>query len=112
MFGSNPVLGILIGAAVTAIMQSSSASVGILQMLAASGGVVTAASAVYISLGSNIGSCCTAMLSSLGAPRNAKRAAVIHLSFNVIGAVDVYKRQIISLTIDFILFNCREKGDL
>ncbi|RZT00970.1 Na/Pi cotransporter family protein [Cuneatibacter caecimuris] len=87
MFGSNPVLGILIGAAVTAIMQSSSASVGILQMLAASGGVVTAASAVYISLGSNIGSCCTAMLSSLGAPRNAKRAAVIHLSFNVIGAV-------------------------
>ena len=87
LFGSNPFLGIAIGALVTGIMQSSSASVGILQTLAATGGVVTASSAIYISLGSNIGSCFTALLSSIGAPRNAKRAAVIHLSFNMIGAV-------------------------
>lgn len=87
LFGSNPFLGIAIGALVTGIMQSSSASVGILQTLAATGGVVTASSAIYISLGSNIGSCFTALLSSIGAPRNAKRAAVIHLSFNCIGAV-------------------------
>jgi len=87
LFGSNPFLGIIIGAVVTGIMQSSSASVGVLQTLAATGGVVTTSSAVYISLGSNIGSCFTALLSSMGAPRNAKRAAVIHLSFNVIGAI-------------------------
>lgn len=87
LFGSNPFLGVLIGAVVTGIMQSSSASVGILQALAATGGVVTTSSAVYISLGSNIGSCFTALLSSMGAPRNAKRAAVIHLSFNVIGTI-------------------------
>lgn len=87
LFGSNPVLGILIGVIVTAIMQSSSASVGVLQTLAAAGGVVTASSAMYISLGSNIGSCCTALLSSLGESRNAKRAAVIHLTFNILGTV-------------------------
>lgn len=87
VLGGNPILGIGIGAIVTAVMQSSSASVGILQTLAATGGVVTTSAAVYISLGSNIGSCVTALLSSLGAPRNAKRAAVIHLSFNVLGAV-------------------------
>lgn len=87
LFGSNPILGIAIGMIVTAIMQSSSAAVGVLQTLAAAGGVVTASSAMYISLGSNIGSCCTALLSSLGESRNAKRAAVIHLTFNVLGAV-------------------------
>ena len=87
LFGSNPFLGIAIGAIVTAIMQSSSAAVGVLQTLASAGGVVTASSAMYISLGSNIGSCCTALLSSMGESRNAKRAAVIHLSFNLIGAV-------------------------
>ncbi len=87
LFGGNPFLGIAIGAIVTAIMQSSSASVGILQTLAATGGVVTASSAIYISLGSNIGSCVTALLSSMGAPRNAKRAAAIHLTFNVVGAI-------------------------
>ncbi len=87
LFGSNPFLGIAIGAIVTGLMQSSSASVGILQTLAATGGVVTTGSAIYISLGSNIGSCFTALLSSIGAPRNAKRAAVIHLSFNCIGAI-------------------------
>lgn len=87
LFGNNPILGIAIGVIVTGIMQSSSASVGILQTLAATGGVVTTSAAVYISLGSNIGSCFTALLSSLGAPRNAKRAAAIHLSFNAIGTV-------------------------
>ena len=86
LFGSNPILGILIGALVTALMQSSSASVGILQMLASSGSAVTTASAIYISLGSNIGSCVTALLSCVGTSRVAKRAAVMHLSFNVIGA--------------------------
>ncbi len=85
--GNNPILGILVGVIVTAIMQSSSASVGILQTLAATGGAVTFSSAVFISLGSNIGSCCTALLSSLGAPRNAKRTAVIHLTFNTIGVI-------------------------
>ena len=87
LFGSNPILGILIGMVVTGIMQSSSASVGILQTLASTGAFVTASSAIYISLGSNIGSCFTALLSSIGTPRNAKRAAVIHLSFNVIGTI-------------------------
>lgn len=86
LFGSNPILGVLIGLLVTALMQSSSASVGVLQTLSSTG-VVTATAAIYISLGSNIGSCFTAILSSIGSPRNAKRAAVIHLSFNVIGTI-------------------------
>lgn len=85
LFGSNPLLGIGIGILVTAIMQSSSASVGVLQTLAAMGGLVTTSSAVYIGLGANIGSCVTALLSSIGATRNAKRAAMIHLTFNIIG---------------------------
>lgn len=86
VLGKNPVLGILTGAAVTAIIQSSSASVGILQTLALNG-VVSWNSAIYITLGQNIGTCVTALLSSAGANRTAKRAAVIHLLFNVIGAV-------------------------
>ena len=86
ILGGNPVLGILTGLAVTALIQSSSASVGILQTLAQNG-VVTWSSAVYITLGQNIGTCVTALLSSLGAQRTAKRAAVIHLLFNVMGAV-------------------------
>lgn len=86
ILGGNPILGILTGLIVTAIIQSSSASVGILQTLAANG-VVTWNSAIYITLGQNIGTCVTALLSSLGAQRTAKRAAVIHLLFNVIGAV-------------------------
>lgn len=84
--GANPILGILIGAIVTAVIQSSSASVGILQTLALNG-MVTWNSAVYIMLGQNIGTCVTALLSSAGAQKNAKRAAVIHLLFNVTGAV-------------------------
>lgn len=84
--GKNPILGILVGAAVTAIIQSSSASVGILQTLAANG-VVTWNSAIFITLGQNIGTCVTALISSAGANKTAKRAAVIHLLFNTIGAV-------------------------
>lgn len=86
LLGKNPLLGILAGAAVTALIQSSSASVGILQTLAANG-VVTWNSAVYITLGQNIGTCVTALLSSVGANKTAKRAAVIHFLFNTIGAV-------------------------
>lgn len=86
VLGGNPVLGILVGAVVTALIQSSTASVGILQTLAMSG-IVTVNAAVYITLGQNIGSCLTALLSSTGASRNAKRASVIHLTFNVIGAI-------------------------
>lgn len=86
VLGSNPILGILTGLVVTAIIQSSSASVGILQTLAANG-VVNWSSAIFITLGQNIGTCVTALLSSLGAHKTAKRAAVIHLLFNVMGAV-------------------------
>ncbi len=84
--GHNPLLGILSGVVVTALLQSSSVSIGILQMLAGSGLVMTNA-AIFITLGENIGTCVTALLSALGGNRNAKRAAVMHLSFNVIGAV-------------------------
>ena len=86
VLGSNPNLGILVGAVVTAIIQSSSASVGILQTLAMRG-IVNWRSAIFITLGQNIGTCITAILSSAGANKTAKRAAVIHLSFNVMGAV-------------------------
>ena len=83
---SNPILGILAGLVLTAIVQSSSASVGILQALTVTGAISYGA-AIPIVMGQNIGTCVTAMLSSLGANRNGKRAAVIHLSFNVIGVV-------------------------
>ncbi|MEE1312878.1 MAG: Na/Pi cotransporter family protein [Lachnospiraceae bacterium] len=86
ILGGNPVLGILTGAVVTAIIQSSSASVGILQTLAMNG-IVTWRSAIFITLGQNIGTCVTALLSSVGANKTAKRAAVIHLMFNVMGAI-------------------------
>ena len=86
VLGSNPLLGILVGAVVTGILQSSSASVGILQTLAMNG-VVNWNAAVFITLGQNIGTCVTALLSSLGANKTAKRAAVIHLLFNVLGAI-------------------------
>lgn len=85
-FGRNPFLGILAGAVVTAIIQSSSASVGILQSLAAAG-LVPFNAAVYIIMGQNIGTCVTAILSSIGAKKTAKTAAVMHLLFNVIGTV-------------------------
>ena len=82
----NPVLGVLVGAALTGIIQSSSASVGILQALSATGAVSYSA-AIPIIMGQNIGTCVTALISSFGTNKNAKRAAVIHLSFNVIGTV-------------------------
>lgn len=82
--GEHPFLGILVGAAVTAIIQSSSASVGILQTLAMQMSLGWGA-VIYITLGQNIGTCVTALLSSIGANKTAKRAAVIHLLFNVIG---------------------------
>lgn len=84
--GKNPILGVLTGAAVTAIIQSSSASVGILQTLALNG-VVSWNSAIFITLGQNIGTCVTALISSAGANRTAKRAAIIHMLFNVMGAI-------------------------
>ena len=99
VLGGNPLLGMLIGALVTALLQSSSASVGILQTLAMNG-IVTTNAAIYITLGQNIGSCVTAMLSSMGGSRTAKRAAVMHLTFNVIGAI-------VFGTIGFIFFSLR-----
>lgn len=84
--GTNPLLGVLAGAVVTAIIQSSSASVGILQSLAAAG-LVPFSAAVYIIMGQNIGTCVTAMLSSIGAKKNAKTAALMHLLFNIMGTV-------------------------
>ncbi len=86
VLGKNPFLGVLAGAGVTAIIQSSSASVGILQTLAATG-VVPFSAAIYIVLGQNIGTTVTAMLSSIGANKTARRAAYVHLIFNVIGTV-------------------------
>ena len=86
IMGGNPILGILAGAVVTGLIQSSAASVSILQTLALSGAVPRVAG-FYITLGQNIGTCVTAMISSAGASRTAKRAAMIHLLFNVTGAV-------------------------
>ena len=82
----NPVLGVLVGAVLTGIIQSSSASVGILQALSATGAVSYAA-AIPIIMGQNIGTCVTALLSSFGTNKNAKRAAIVHLSFNVLGTL-------------------------
>ena len=84
--GHNPILGIIAGAVVTAVIQSSSASVGILQSLAAAG-MVPFGAAIYIIMGQNIGTCVTAILSSMGAKKNAKTAALMHLLFNIIGTV-------------------------
>ncbi len=92
---SNPLLGILAGAGFTAVIQSSSASVGILQALANSG-VIGLSSAVFVLFGQNIGTCITAVLASIGTSRSAKRATIIHLLFNMIGTV--------IFTILFILF--------
>ena len=83
---SNPVLGVLAGALLTAIIQSSSASVGILQALCVTG-AVRYGTALPIIMGQNIGTCITAMLSSIGATKNAKRAAIVHLYFNIVGTV-------------------------
>ena len=83
---SNPIVGILFGAGLTAIIQSSSASVGILQGLCGTG-VVTYGSAIPIILGQNIGTCITAIMGAIGANRNARRTAMVHLLFNVVGVL-------------------------
>lgn len=83
---SNPVLGMLAGAALTAIIQSSSASVGILQALCATGSI-TYGTAFPIIMGQNIGTCVTALISGIGASKNARRASLVHLYFNVIGTI-------------------------
>ena len=83
---TNPILGVLAGAILTAVIQSSSASVGILQALSATGKVSYGA-AIPIIMGQNIGTCITAMLSSIGANKNGKRTAIVHLAFNVIGTI-------------------------
>ena len=83
---SNPILGLIAGAVLTAVIQSSSASVGILQALSATG-AITFGSALPIIMGQNIGTCVTAMISSVGASKNARRTALVHLYFNVIGTV-------------------------
>lgn len=83
---SNPILGVLAGAILTAIIQSSSASVGILQALSSTG-TVTFSSAIPIIMGQNIGTCVTAMISSVGANKNARRTSLVHLYFNIVGTI-------------------------
>ncbi len=83
---TNPILGVVAGAVLTAVIQSSSASVGILQALSSTGSV-TYAAAIPIIMGQNIGTCVTAILSSVGTTKNAKRAAFVHLLFNIIGTI-------------------------
>ncbi len=82
----NPIVGLLVGMVFTAIIQSSSASVGVLQALAKSG-IITLNSAIFVLFGQNIGTCITAVLASIGTKRNAKRATLLHLSFNIIGTI-------------------------
>lgn len=81
----NPILGVLVGALITGIIQSSSASVGILQALAGSTGAVSIGASIPIIMGQNIGTCVTALISSVGTNRNARRASLVHLMFNIIG---------------------------
>lgn len=95
----NPVLGMIVGAVLTAVIQSSSASVGILQAICATGSVSIGA-AIPIILGQNIGTCVTALLSGVGAGRNARRASLVHLYFNLIGTVSF---MIIFYTMNFFL---------
>ncbi len=92
----NPILGVIAGAIITGIIQSSSASVGILQALAGATGAVTVGATIPIIMGQNIGTCVTAMISSVGANKNAKRTAAVHLYFNIIGTV-------VSLTVYMIV---------
>ncbi len=103
---SNPILGLIAGTVLTAVIQSSSASVGILQALCATGSV-SFATALPIIMGQNIGTCVTAMISSIGAKKNAKRAALVHLYFNIIGTL-VFQHQCSSSF--FIFRSQRECG--
>ena len=98
---TNPLLGVLVGALLTAIIQSSSASVGILQALSSTG-QVTYGAAVPIIMGQNIGTCVTCLLSSIGTNKNARRAAVVHLLFNTIGTVVILTLFCIINTFDYI----------
>jgi len=102
---SNPILGVLVGAIVTAAIQSSSASVGILQALSATG-QITIGTAIPIIMGQNIGTCVTALVSSVGTNKNARRAALVHLYFNIIGTL-VFMTLFISLNniFDFTFVN-------
>ena len=102
---SNPILGVLVGTIVTALIQSSSASIGILQALSSTG-AITYASAFPIIMGQNIGTCITPIMSSIGANKNAKRAAMVHLYFNIIGTtVFLSSVYIIQYTIGFSFWN-------
>ena len=85
-FASNPFLGVVVGAVITGVIQSSAASVGILQSLSTTGGI-TYGAAIPIIMGQNIGTCVTALISSLGVSKNAKKVSVIHISFNIIGTL-------------------------
>ena len=98
---TNPLLGVLVGALLTAIIQSSSASVGILQALSSTG-QVTYGAAVPIIMGQNIGTCVTCLLSSIGTNKNARRAAVVHLLFNTIGTVVILTLFCIIKTVVYI----------
>ncbi len=101
----NPILGVLAGAILTGIIQSSSASVGILQSLAFTG-QVTFGAAIPIIMGQNIGTCVTALLSSVGTNRNARRAAVVHLMFNIIGTVALLSVfSVVRITVDIPLLS-------
>lgn len=107
----NPIIGVLVGALVTAVIQSSSASVGILQALAMTGSVSYGA-AIPIIMGQNIGTCVTALISSIGVNKNAKKVAVVHIAFNVIGTVlflalfyilhGIFQFAIVNMTIDAV----------
>lgn len=99
MMFSNPILGMLVGALLTAIIQSSSASVGILQALCLSG-AVSYGTAIPIIMGQNIGTCVTALLSSVGASKNAKRASMIHLYFNLLGTIIF---MVVFYTVNFVM---------
>ena len=102
---SNPLLGVLVGALVTGIIQSSSASVGILQALSATG-VITYGSAIPIIMCQNIGTCVTALLSSIGVNKNAMRVSIIHISFNLFGtAIGLVVYCIARYAVDLALFN-------
>ncbi len=108
VLGENPLFGILAGAVVTAIIQSSSASVGILQSLAAAG-LVPFNAAVYIIMGQNIGTCVTAIMSGIGAKKTAKTAARMHLLFNIIGTIIF---SIIAILMFSVLFPDAGKGPI
>ena len=104
----NPILGVLVGTVVTGVIQSSAASIGILQTLAENTGTITFGMAIPIIMGQNIGTCVTALISSFGVNRNAKKVAVIHIAFNVIGTViflTVY--ELLDMTVGFAFSDWR-----